>query len=364
MTLFHSPPPAIPHFLSASISLLVFAPTCWCLLSPLHVLVLQVKKWTAAQKTWSLWSMFMAVSKFTAAPTGGSLITRFFKQPSSMGAAPHQQQPSAQEDQLPPSPRLPGNVLISDGQAGSALSIEHSTPCRSTEPDNNAALVYRQLEHAASRAGADQQSPRDLSPSLACSSKALTPESVIGLQGSAPAGLPLTATLPTAPGSNSRAQQNQDTVSQKQPCVVLHAAPGLASTQRSIQLGRTSFQPSLSCPAPAMPDSTGQEHHGDQDRSAVITAGRADLSGASDHLVGERAAHSDSVRSCTDAHGPAQHSAAKRPLEPAFAKEPEHRKKPSRCGRNMSIATRCTGNHQHYLGVNCALHFCCLTLMS
>lgn len=327
-----------------------------CLLFSLHFLVLQVKKWTATQKSWSLWSMFMAVSNFTAAPTGGSLITRFFKQPSSIGPAPQTQQPSAQEDQLLPSPGLPEKALISAGQPVSALSIGHSAPCEATEQGKDAALVGRQLEHAASSAGADEQPPSDRSPSVACPSKALTLDSVIGLQGSAPAGMPLTATLPLpAPGSDSHAQQNQDTVSQRQPCAVLHATPGLASPQAPIQPGRKRFQPSLS---PAMPDDSEQIFHGDQDRSsAIITAGRADLSGASDHPVGTEAAHCDSVRSCTKAHGPAQQGAAKRPLEITFAKEPEHRKKPSRCGSNMSVTAWCTENHKHYLGVCCTLHY-------
>lgn len=297
--------------------------------------------------------MFMAVSNFTAAPTGGSLITRFFKQPSSIGQATQPQQPSAQEDQLLPSPRLPGNALISEGRAGSVLTTGRSDPRMSTEQGQDVASISRQLEHSATSTGADEQSPSDTSPARACPSKALTPEPVIGLRCNAPTGMPLTATVPlSAFGINNRAQQSQEIVSQKQPSDVLHATPGLASTQRPIQLGRNSLQPSLSSPAPAMPDDHEQNLHGDQHSSAVVAAGRADLSGASDHPVDTKAAHSDSMRSCTQAHGPAQQGAAKRPLEPAFAKEPEHRKKPSRCGRYMSLAS-----HKHYLGLCCTPHF-------
>ncbi len=63
--------------------------------------VLQVKKWTAGQKGWSIVSMFLAVSNFAAAPTGSSLITKFFKQPSASAPA------------LAPAQELPANALAS-----------------------------------------------------------------------------------------------------------------------------------------------------------------------------------------------------------------------------------------------------------
>jgi len=64
---------------------------------PIISTVLQVKKWTADQKSWSIVSMFLAVSNFAAAPTGSSLITKFFKQPSASAQTSQAESSSADE---------------------------------------------------------------------------------------------------------------------------------------------------------------------------------------------------------------------------------------------------------------------------
>ena len=301
---------------------------------PLHVHVLQVKKWTATQKNWSLWSMFMAVSNFAAAPTGGSLITKFFKQPSSGARAQQQKEPSACGDQLLPGQGLPEKALCSERQQGSVLASEPSTQYKSAEQGKDAVSNDRQLKRATSSAAADERPYKDRSPTMASPTKALTSESASGLQGNAPAGmfaLPL-----SAPGSN--AQQSQATTSQRQPSALLHATAGLASPQGPIQQGRNLVGPSSTCPGPGMAEDNGQSHHRHQDSSAAVAACREDTSGAADNPVKAEAGQSDSYRDPSEAHGPAQQSAAKRPLEQAFAKEPEHRKKPSRCGGSLSLA--------------------------
>ena len=63
----------------------------------IFVTVVQVKKWTAGQKSWSIVSMFLAVSNFAAAPTGSSLITKFFKQPSASAQRSQAESSSATE---------------------------------------------------------------------------------------------------------------------------------------------------------------------------------------------------------------------------------------------------------------------------
>ena len=292
----------------------------------LDIDALQVKKWTATQKNWSLWSMFMAVSNFAAAPTGGSLITRFFKQPPGITKSQQNQEASTHEDLLLQGPGLPERALSSERQQGTALAVEPSAQCGSTEQDTAAMSNDRHLKSVSSNAADDEQPSKDRSPQMASPSKALTSEPAIGLQGNAPAGV---SALPlSARGIN--AQQNQATAFQRQPSALLHATAGLASPQKAIQPGEDMAIPSSPCSTPATSDDNDQRH---EDGSAAVAACREDTSGASDQPVQAQAGQSDSCRGHSEAHGPAHQGAAKRPLEQAFAKEPEHRKKPTRCGR-------------------------------
>ena len=307
-------------------------PLRWCLhwIFSLCIHVLQVKKWTATQKGWSLWSMFMAVSNFAAAPAGGSLITKFFKQPSSTAKAQQKQGPSAHEDQLLQGQGLPEKASSCERQQGTVLATEPAAQCESAEQSKDAVSTDRQLKSVGSSAAADEQPSKDKSPPMASPTKALTSVSAIGLQGNTPARM---SALPlSAPGSKT--QQNQATAPQKQPCALLHATAALATPQGPIHEGQNLLQPSSSCPAPAMPDHSEQN----QDSSAAIAACRGDISGASNQPTQPQAGQRDRYKDPIKAHGPLQQGAAKRPLEQAFAKEPEHRKKSTRCGGNSSLA--------------------------
>ena len=289
-----------------------------------HVHVPQVKKWTATQKNWSLWSMFMAVSNFAAAPTGGSLITKFFKQPPSTAQAQQQQGPSAHEDQLLQGQGLPEKALSSERQQGTVLATEPSAQCKFAEQGKDAVSNDRQLKSVCSSAAADEQPSKRKRPPVAGPTQAPTSALAIGLQGKAPAGMSSQPLL--AQGSN--AQQIQATTSWRQPCALPYATAGLAP-QGSIQPGRNSVLPSSPCSTSAMSDDDEQSCHRHQGNSAVLAACREDTSDASDHPVQAQADQSN--RDFNQAHRPAQQGAAKRPLEQAFAKEPEHRKKPTRC---------------------------------
>ena len=294
---------------------------------PLYTRVLQVKKWTATQKNWSLWSMFMAVSNFAAAPTGGSLITKFFKQPSTTAQAQHKQAPSADEDQLLQAQGLPEKALSSERQHGFVMATEPSPQCQSAEQGKHPLPNDRQLKSLGSSAAGEEQPSKGKSPPMASPTKALTSASAIGLQGNAPAGM---SALPLS-AQSSNAQHNQAAASWKQPSALLHATAGLAHPQGLSQPDKNTVLPSSPCATSAMSDDNTQSHHGNQDSSAVMAAFREDTSGASDPNVQAQAGQS--YRDLSKAHGPAQQGAAKRPLEQALTKEPEHRKKPNRCDR-------------------------------
>ena len=290
--------------------------------------MLQVKRWTTTQKNWSLWSMFMAVSNFAAAPTGGSLITRFFKQPSNTAQTQQKHETKAHEDLLLQGQGLPEKALGSESQQGTVLAIEPPAQGEATGQDKAAVSNGRQLKSVSSSAADDEQPSKDRNPQMASPIKAPTSETATGLQGNAPVRL---SALPlSADGSN--AQEDQATASRRQPSALLHATVSLASPQGSIQPRRNLVMPSFPCPTPAMSDDNDQSHHEHQDSSAAIAACREDTSGASDHPVQAQAGQSERCRGHSEAYVPACQGVAKRPLEQAFAKEPEHRKKPSRCG--------------------------------
>ena len=297
----------------------------------LHILLPQVKKWTATQRKWSIWSMFMAVSNFAAAPTGGSLITKFFKQPPSTIEAQVQQQgaTSAQNDRLLPEQGLPEEALINEGQQDAAL--------KATEPlegARDAVLADKQHSNGGSGAPADKQMPQDHRVMMAGATAAHTSQSVLGLQEHALARTPLSAALPpSVAGGSSGAWQIQPTASQQEPSALQQATASLASPQGSIVQGVDLVQSPSSCPLPSMPNVGQNSHCETQDNGAADAACRQDPSGASDQPVHPQAAQTHTFGDSFPAQGPVQRGSAKRPLEQAFAKEPEHRKKPARCGK-------------------------------
>ncbi|KAL3149821.1 hypothetical protein ABBQ38_013642 [Trebouxia sp. C0009 RCD-2024] len=304
---------------------------------------LLVKKWTATQKNWSLWSMFMAVSNFAAAPTGGSLITKFFKQPSYTALA-HQQQPtSAHQEQLPHGQGHPGTALDPDREQATVFMSHPAHEHEGAEGGKAGPQKEECVRTDEAPAPADEQhrqaptgptAGKGKSPVIAGLSEADILELPQGLQEDALGRRPFRAAQHlSAVGSDSSAGQNPAiALTHKEPSALLQTDAGSPLPEGCSLQGGDLLQRCSSGPPPAMP-STDQGSHQrvtTQDSKAAVAAPRQASSGAYDHPVQAQAAQSDSLGNSIQEQGQARQAPAKRPLRQAFTKEPEHRKKPTR----------------------------------
>lgn len=297
---------------------------------------LLVKKWTATQKHWSIWSMFMAVSNFAAAPTGGSLITKFFKQPSSTAQAHQQQCTSAQQDQLLPCDQGVPEMPLGDGQHATAL-VTHDHPSaldEGAEVGNAAVLVESNLQAELPDTAAHQEQDKGGKPVVAGPAGAKSSPAAPGLQVDAPGKTAFRAAKHlSAVGSGFDAGQKQArALTQTEPAALLQTDAGCETPQAcSVQEGDL-VQHLPSCPPPAIPDADQDNHQRvtTQGNRTAVAAPREDPTGISDQLVQAQAAQDDSFGSSIQAHEPVRQPYAKRPAAQAFTREPEHRKKPTR----------------------------------
>lgn len=286
--------------------------------------------------------MFMAVSNFAAAPTGASLITKFFKQPSHT-APPQQQQPtSAHQEQLPHGQGHPANALDCGGEQATVLMGHPAGECEVAERGKAGPVVVEpfKTEEVTEPAG-EQQQPKGKSPVMAGLTEADTSELPLGLQEDALDKRPFRAARHlSAVGSDSSAGQNPAiALTHKEPSALLETDAGGAMPEGCSLQGGDLLQLCSSCPPPAMPSADQDSHQRGttQDNKAATAASRQDSSGASDHLGQAQAAQSDSFENSIPGQGSVRQAPTKRPLAQATTKEPEHRKKPTRSATTLSF---------------------------
>lgn len=333
----------VTHRLDVTAAMLSMPPCCY----HARFVVVQVKKWTATQKHWSIWSMFMAVSNFAAAPTGGSLITKFFKQPSSTAQAHQQQCTSAQQDQLLPCDQGVPEMPLGDGQHATAL-VTHDHPSaldEGAEVGNAAVLVESNLQAELPDTAAHQEQDKGGKPVVAGPAGAKSSPAAPGLQVDAPGKTAFRAAKHlSAVGSGFDAGQKQArALTQTEPAALLQTDAGCETPQAcSVQEGDL-VQHLPSCPPPAIPDADQDNHQRvtTQGNRTAVAAPREDPTGISDQLVQAQAAQDDSFGSSIQAHEPVRQPYAKRPAAQAFTREPEHRKKPTRSGTRLYLQARC-----------------------
>ncbi|DBA85636.1 TPA: hypothetical protein ACH3X1_005212 [Trebouxia sp. C0004] len=296
-----------------------------------------VKKWTAGQKNWPIVSMFLAVSNFAAAPTGSSLITKFFKQPSA----------SAQRSQAESSSADEGGQSHVEGEA--AVPMSHVGPhvhLLVTDPGPQADMLVADqgLQAAApgSGPGLQTKAPYPVTWSTTqLASKLKQPHAInTGLQ---------TAAL--------KAKQQADDHGQSVQAHSARAAAVSASTSDSLDLQRPTSripepaQMPVQNPVPAAAEAGVAEGPMQTEAAGVEIASSAARAGLEPlQCVQQRdqqgfqggqkgfeggQQESEGVQQGSEVgQMPGSHGrlfCGKRPLEQSFSSEPEHRKHPNRC---------------------------------
>ena len=310
------------------------------------VTVVQVKKWTAGQKNWSIVSMFLAVSNFAAAPTGSSLITKFFKQPSA----------SAQRSQAESSSAAEGGQRHVEVE--NAVCVSHLRPhvdllVTDAGPQTDMLVADQGLEAAAPgsdpglQAKAHDPTTRGFTQ---LAGKLEQPHAIhAGLQAAAPRaeqqadGHRLDNQTPVL---HSQLQHHKQPVQAHSP----RAAAVSASTSESVDLQRpTSRSPepaqmSAQSPVPAAAEAGVAEEPMQTEAAGVeisaCSAARAgpeplqclqqrDQQGSEAGKEGsERTQQGSELGQMLGSNS--RLSCGKRPLEQSLSKEPEHRKRPDR----------------------------------
>lgn len=305
-----------------------------------------VKKWTAGQKNWSIVSMFLAVSNFAAAPTGSSLITKFFKQPSA----------SAQRSQAESSSAAEGGQSCVEVE--NAVPVSHLGPhvdplVTDAGPQTDMLVADQGLEAAAPgsdprlQAKAHDPTTRGFTQ---LAGKLEQPHAIhAGLQAAAPRaeqqadGHRLDNQTPVL---HSQLQHHKQPVQAHSP----RAAAVSASTSESVDLQRPASRSpepahmSAQSPVPAAAEAGVAEEPMQTEAAGVeisaCSAARAgleplqclqqrDQQGSEGGKEGcERAQQGSEVGQMLGSNS--RLSCGKRPLEQSLSKEPEHRKRPDR----------------------------------
>ena len=285
--------------------------------------------------------MFMAVSNFAAAPTGGSLITKFFKQPGSLAQTQHKEEPGTQEQ-----------LTLRLGQSANALVAEglHATdepphPGAAADQDKHASegkqscQVARQVQVKDHHASTDIRSLLVHRPMLLSSSSPASFPSIVGsLPESAQALPPLSCTgAPQLSAGNSDAGLTSAALAlQSHPS----DPPQKGAVTAKPHVSNNSAQ--ILSPSPAAPGAAataaGSHDSSHAGTTSVASSRGEDSSGAANHPVEAPAGESKSFNRFPQVQGLADKGSVKRPLEQAFSKEPEHRKKPTRSGNTACMA--------------------------
>ena len=312
--------------------------------------VLQVKKWTAGQKSWSIVSMFLAVSNFAAAPTGSSLITKFFKQPSA----------SAQKAQAESSSAAEAGQSHVEGEDAAPVSHvgldvgPHVDPMVTDPGQQTDMLVADQgLQAAApdSDPGVQAKAPDPMRRGpTQLAGKLEQPHAIsTGLQAAALRAEQQAVGLRLADQTSalhSQLQHHRQSVQAQSA----RAAALSARRSESVDLQRPASrspepaQMPVQSPAPAAAEAGVAERpmqtEAAGDKIAAHSAARAGLEPLQclqqRDQQGSEAGQEDSEgdqQGCEVGQMPGSHgslSCGKRPLERSFSKEPEHRKRPNR----------------------------------
>lgn len=294
----------------------------------------QVKKWTAGQRNWSIVSMFLAVSNFAAAPTGSSLITKFFKQPSVPAQPPPAESSSTAQGSGSHSAVDEVGPVSDEGLQTEAVTLDvESRPTMLTTdeglPDAASVLHPGLLPDEAHHAEAP------ISVTLANMQPASAPQRVhtlsAGLQVAAPEQVQLAEDQRQAKQSSDL--QHQD-VMLAAPSAVAQMPPALpqdyVDLQRAKDFGHEPAQPSALGHQPAAAGAVAEANAA----QGPTHTGAPCLMGA--FSGGEM----EEPQSAAVQQGPDQGrqpvpkwkaALGKRPVEQAASKEPDHRKRPARC---------------------------------
>jgi len=313
------------------------------------VTVVQVKKWTAGQKSWSIVSMFLAVSNFAAAPTGSSLITKFFKQPSASGQRLGAESSSAAEG-------VQSHVEVEDAVPESHVGPQVDSVVTDAGPQTGMLVADQGLQAAApgSDPGVQAKAPDPRTRrATQLAGKLEQPHAInTGLQAAALRAdqqadghrlADQTLVLP------SQLQQHRQPVQAQSA----RAAAVSASTSQSVDLQRPASrgpepaQMPVQSPAPAAAEAGAAERPMQKEAAGVEVAAHTAAKawpeplpclqqGSEGGQEGSEGAQQESeggqqgseVGQMLGSH--AKLSCGKRPLEQSFSKEPEHRKRPNR----------------------------------
>ena len=336
----------------------------------IFVTVVQVKKWTAGQKSWSIVSMFLAVSNFAAAPTGSSLITKFFKQPSASGQRLGAESSSAAEG-------VQSHVEVEDAVPESHVGPQIDSVVTDAGPQTGMLVADQGLQAAApgSDPGVQAKAPDPRTRrATQLAGKLEQPHAInTGLQAAALRAdqqadghrlADQTLVLP------SQLQQHRQPVQAQSA----RAAAESASTSESVDLQRAASrspepaQKPVQSPAPAaaeagvaerpmQTEATGGEvaaHSGARAGPLALQClQQRDQQGSEGVQEGSEGGQ----QGCEVGQMPGSHgslSCGKRPLEQSFSKEPEHRKRPNRYVCSV---------HFLYIVLSCS-HLCLMSAIS
>ena len=285
----------------------------------------------------------MAVSNFAAAPTGGSLITKFLKQPCGVAREQHKEEPDVQEGQLMPgqskhaqdADELPATHEPSHPDAA-ADQVKHTAEGKQHCQDDRQVLIegHHALTH-------NHSLPVHQVLPQSSSSPASIPFAVSGSE-SAQAQASLTCTTapqPSAghshsdagPSSTATALQRQSSALPQEATVIAEPYMFNKSAQR--------LSPDPAPAAIAAAAASGSHDSGHAGTASIASTREEDTSGAASRPVEAQAAGSSSFGRFLQVQQLADRGSVKRPLEQAFAKEPEHRKKPNRSGKTACMLT-------------------------
>ena len=328
--------------------------------------LLQVKKWTAGQKSWSIVSMFLAVSNFAAAPTGSSLITKFFKQPSASAQRSQAESSSADEggqSHAGVETAVPMSHVRSHAgsHVGSHVGPHLDAMMTDPGPQTDMLVADQGLEAAApgSDPGVEATAPDPVTRRATQLAGKLKQPHVIntGLQAAA---------LRAKQQADDHRLADQTPVlpfqlQQRRQSVQAHstgAAAVSASTSDSLDVQRPASrdpepaQMSVQSPVPAAAEAGVAERPVQTEAAGVQIAAHSaaragleplrclqqrDQQGSEEVQQGSDGGQqgSEGDQQSSDAFQmPGSHGSllcGKRPLEQSFGKEPEHRKRPNRC---------------------------------
>jgi len=300
----------------------------------------QVKKWTAGQKSWSIVSMFLAVSNFAAAPTGSSLITKFFKQPSASAQRLQAESSSAAEG-------VQSHVEVEDAVPESHVGPQVDSVITDAGPQTDMLVADQGLQAAApgSDPGVQAKAPDPKTRrATQLAGKLEQPHAInSGLQAAAlradqqADGHRLADQTLVVP---SQLQHHRQSVQAHSARAAAMSAP----TSESVDLQRPepAHMP-VQSPAPAAAEAGVAERPLQIEAAGFEVAAHSaardgpeplqclqqrDQQGSEGQEDSEGVQQGSEVGQMPGSHGSL--SCGKRSLEQSFSKEPEHRKRPNR----------------------------------